>query len=94
MILPLLSSSMDNWKQLLDYVWKSEKKIFITMMKEKVKEHGQQTFYAIKESDGTVVDIFEHSDCFKFETVLAEFYCQADENNLNFEAFEAFDQNE
>ena len=61
------------------------------MVKVKVKEHGQQTFYAIKDSDGTVVDTFEHSHCFKLEIVVAEFHCQTDENNINFEAFDQYE---
>ena len=67
------------------------KEKFITMIKEKVKEHGQQTFYAIKDCDGTVVDLFEHSHWFKLETVIAEFDRQTDENNLNFESFDQYE---
>ena len=38
------------------------KEKFITMIKGKVKEYGQQTFYAIKVSHRAVVDLFEHSN--------------------------------
>jgi hypothetical protein len=59
------------------------------MLKEKVKEHGQQTFYAIKDNDdGTVVDLFEQSHRFKFVTVMDEFARHADTTNVDFEAFD------
>ena len=62
------------------------KEKFISMLKEKVKEHGQQTFYAIKDNDGTVVDLFEHSHRFKFVTVVDDFTRRADTTNVDFES--------
>ena len=61
------------------------------MLKEKVKEHGQQTFYAIKDNDGTVVDLFEHSHRFKFVTVVDEFARRAETTNADFEAYDEYE---
>ena len=84
---------MDNLKQLRDYLLIGKEK-FISMLKEKVKEHGQQTFYAIKDNDGTVVDLFEHSHRFKFVTVVDEFNRRADTTNVDFEAFDQYELEE
>ena len=62
------------------------KEKFISMLKEKVKEHGQQTFYAFKDYDGTVVDLFKHSHRFKFVTVVDDFTRRADTTNVDFES--------
>ena len=48
------------------------KERFVTLLKKRVKEHGQQTFYWIRDIDGKVVDLFENAHRFKLETVIAE----------------------
>ena len=42
---------------------------FINLLKKRVTEHGQQTFYHIKDTDGKVVDLFEHAHRFKLDYV-------------------------
>ena len=67
------------------------KEKFISLLKEKVKEHRQQTFYSIKDSDSTMVDLFENSHCFKFESVVAEFERHSDANNTDSEVFDHYE---
>ena len=49
------------------------KEKFVSLLKEKVKEHGHQTFYHIKDTNQTVVDLFEHAHRFKTTDVINEF---------------------
>ena len=48
------------------------KERFVTLLKKRVKEHCQQTFYWIKDTDDSVVDLFEKAHRFKLDTVIAE----------------------
>ena len=48
------------------------KERFIQLIKRKVIEHGQQSFYCIRDTDGTVVSLFEHSHRFRLDAVVAE----------------------
>ena len=48
------------------------KERFVTLLKKKVKEHGQHSFYHIRDPDMTVIDLFEHSHHFKLDAVIAE----------------------
>ena len=48
------------------------KERFVTLLKKRVKEHGLQTFYWIRDIDGKVVELFENAHRFKLETVIAE----------------------
>jgi hypothetical protein len=59
------------------------KERFITLLKKRVIEHGQQTFYHIKDTDDKVVDLFEHSHRFKLEYVVAEHERRMETNRLH-----------
>ena len=48
------------------------KERFVTLLKKRVKEHGQQTFYHIRDDNNKVVDLFEHSHRFKLSQVIDE----------------------
>jgi hypothetical protein len=48
------------------------KERFVTLLKKRVKEHGQHTFYWMKDTDNLVVDLFENAHCFKLDTVVEE----------------------
>jgi hypothetical protein len=48
------------------------KERFISFLKKRVTEHGQQTFYHIMDTDGKVVDLFENAQRFKLDYVVAE----------------------
>ena len=67
------------------------KERFLLILERKVTEHGQQTFYHVKDTDDKVVNLFENSHRFTLETVIAEHErrCQADNS-----AYEQYDQYE
>ena len=46
------------------------KERFIFALKRRVKEHGQQTFYWIRDTNNKVVDLFENAHRFKLDTVV------------------------
>ena len=48
------------------------KERFLLLLERRVIEHGQQTFYYVKDSDGNVVNLFEHSHRFTLQTVIEE----------------------
>jgi hypothetical protein len=48
------------------------KERFVALLKKRVKEHGQQTFYWIRDTDSKLVDLFENAHRFKLESVIAE----------------------
>jgi hypothetical protein len=48
------------------------KERFVTLLKKRVNEHGQQTFYWTKDTDDTVVDLFENAHRFKLDMVIEE----------------------
>jgi hypothetical protein len=59
------------------------KERFVALLKKRVTEHGQQTFYYIKDTDGKVVDLFEHAHRFKLVFVIAEHEQRMEENDLH-----------
>ena len=50
------------------------KERFLVLLKKRVKEYGQQTFYWIRDTNNKVVELFEHTHRFKLEAVIAEHY--------------------
>ena len=67
------------------------KERFITLVLKKcVKEHGQQTFYWIRDTDNKVVDLFDNAHCFKLDGVIAEYIRRLAKNNLH----ESYDDTE
>lgn len=48
------------------------KERFVQLLKRKVIEHGQQTFYYIRDIDMKVVDLFDNSHRFKLQAVIDE----------------------
>ena len=69
------------------------KERFITLLKKRVKEHGQQTFYWIRDSDGKVVDLFDNSHRFKLDTVVAE-HKRRLEKRTDFETYDEIERDE
>ena len=69
------------------------KERFITLLKKRVTEHGQQTFYHIKDTDGTVVDLFEHAHRFKLESVIEE-HERRKETTAAFEAYDSIERDD
>ena len=69
------------------------KERFVTLLKRRVKEHGQQTFYWIRDSDGKVIDLFENAHRFKLEAVIAEHDRRSIQND-KFESYDAMERDE
>jgi hypothetical protein len=69
------------------------KERFIALLKKRVKEYGQQTFYWIRDSDGKVVDLFEHSHRFKLDNVVAEHTRRCVKNN-DFASYDDIERDE
>ena len=69
------------------------KERFVTLLKKKVKEHGQQTFYWIRDTDGSVVDLFENAHRFKLDAVIAEHNRRMEVSGL-FEAYDRIEKDE
>ena len=69
------------------------KERFITLLKKRVKEHGQQTFYWIRDSDGKVVDLFDNAHRFKLDTVVAE-HKRRLEKRTDFETYDEIERDE
>jgi hypothetical protein len=71
------------------------KERFVALLKRRVEEHGQETFYHVQSSTGTVLNLFEHSHFYKLDAVVTEF-----ERSLNapgqtfFEHFDSFEIDE
>ena len=59
------------------------KERFITLLKKRVTEHGQRTFYHIMDTDGKVVDLFENAHRFKLDYVVAEHKRRMETNRLH-----------
>ena len=64
------------------------KERFIALLKKRVKEHGQQTFYWIRDSDNKVVDLFENAHRFKLDTVVKEHKRRLEKST----AYESYDE--
>ncbi|KAI2499352.1 hypothetical protein MHU86_15134 [Fragilaria crotonensis] len=69
------------------------KERFITLLKKRVTEHGQQTFYHIKDTDGKVVDLFEHAHRFKLDFVIAEHERRMQDNELH-ESYDSIERDD
>jgi hypothetical protein len=48
------------------------KERFVQLLQRRVIEHGQQTFYHVRDIDGKVVNLFENSHRFKLEAIVDE----------------------
>ena len=69
------------------------KERFITLLKKRVVEHGQQTFYHIKDTDGKVVDLFDNAHRFKLDYVVAEHERRL-EINRSFESYDSIERDD
>ena len=49
------------------------KEQFVSMLQQRVEEHGQETFYHIKNADNHVINLFEHAHFYHLEAVVDEF---------------------
>ena len=72
------------------------KERFITLLKRRVKEHGQQTFYWVLDVNGTdnkVVDLFENAHRFKLDTIIAE-HKRRLQKNVTHESYDAIERDD
>jgi hypothetical protein len=71
------------------------KERFVTLLERRVIEHGQQTFYHIKDTDGKVVDLFEHAHRFNVETTMAEHERRISETtSTTFDQYDDFERDD
>ena len=70
------------------------KEQFVALLKRKVEEHGQETFYVIKGTDRKVVDLFEHSHYYKLDAVIVEYECCSDLLPATVETFDSYEIDE
>ena len=70
------------------------KERFIALLGRKVEEHGQETFYHVKDPAGKVVDLLEHAHNFTLETVVQEFQLRARFDNVSDAAFDDYEMDE
>jgi hypothetical protein len=69
------------------------KERFIQLIKRKVIEHGQQSFYCIRDIDGKVVSLFEHSHRFRLDAIVAEHNRRLQDSN-QYETYDAIERDE
>ena len=69
------------------------KERFITLLKKRVTEHGQQTFYHIMDTDGKVVNLFENAHRFKLDYVVAEHERRMETNRLH-ESYDSIERDD
>ena len=70
------------------------KERFLTILERRVEEHGQETFYYMKDLHGTVVNLFEHVHNFTLEAVVNEFNARSHATNVTHAAFDAYESDE
>jgi hypothetical protein len=67
---------------------------FIQVLKRKAFEHGQHTFYFVRDPEtNKVVNLFEHSRRFKLSIVIAEHLCRSKEGT-DFELYDQIERDE
>jgi hypothetical protein len=67
------------------------KERFLLRLERRVIEHGQQSFYNVKDLDGKVVNLSEHSHCVKVKTMIEEHICRCNDTNKNFEQCDRYE---
>ena len=70
------------------------KERFVVLLERRVIEHGQQTFYYIKDSDDKVVDLFEHAHRFNLEAVMGEHERRISEYTVTFDQYDTYELDE
>ena len=69
------------------------KEPFLVLLKKRVKEYGQQTFYWVRDPvSNKVVDLFENTHRFKLETVIDEHYRRM--SGTEHEAYDSIERDE
>ena len=69
------------------------KERFVQLLKRKVIEHGQHTYYHIRDIDGKVIDLFDNSHRFKLQAVIDE-HVRRSEEGTEHELYDQFERDE
>ena len=68
------------------------KEKFLALLERRVEEHGQETFYHVKDASGIVVNLFDHVHNFTLEEVVNEFFERSDIANKTFDMFDSYEE--
>ena len=67
------------------------KEQFVSMLQQKVEEHGQKTFYHMKNADNHVINLFEHAHFYSLEAVVDEFNCCLNSDAAENQTFDSYE---
>ena len=67
------------------------KERFLSHLKLRVQEHGQETFYFVRDTNGQAVDLFENAHYFKPEDVIRDFEARCLFTNTGDDAFDPYE---
>jgi hypothetical protein len=71
------------------------KERLVTLLERRVIEHGQQTFYHIKDTKGKVVNLCEHAHCFSVEATMAKHERRISETTTStFDQYDDFERDD
>ena len=70
------------------------KERFVSMLQRRVEEHGQETFYHIKNADNHVINLFEHAHFYRLEAVVDEFNCRLNSDAAENQTFDSYELDE
>ena len=62
------------------------------MLQQRVEEHGQETFYHVKNADNHVVNLFEHAHFYRLEAVVDEFNCCLNSDAAENQTFDSYER--
>ena len=67
------------------------KERLLKILSRRVEEHGQETFYHVKNSTGTVLNVLEHAHNFTLDAIAKDYKERSNFNNLTFAAYDAYE---
>jgi hypothetical protein len=70
------------------------KERFLTLLQRRVEEHGQETFYYLKDNKGKVVNMLTHVHSFTLEMVVNEFKHRKHADTTDGSAFDTYEKDE
>jgi hypothetical protein len=71
------------------------KERFLTLLERRVEEHGQETFYYMKDIHGIVVNLFDHVHNITLDATVLEYYeRRSDFENVTDESYDSYEEDE
>ncbi len=70
------------------------KERFLTLLERRVEEHGQETFYYMKDIHGIVVNLFDHVHNITLDATVLEYERRSDFENVTDESYDAYEEDE